>query len=127
MEATEVTKIASSVWKMTTEGRNRFGQHGSWLPTHEVNRLIGEPDTLVLLTFLKANNGPDAEFMIANGLAEGPNAKLPMNRKRLSSARDRLLELGYVRLTRVAGGWDRKPALFKWCSPGRERQRDRVR
>jgi hypothetical protein len=116
----QIVAAAASAWRYTERGTNRFGQHGSWLTTQEVNRLVVEPDVLVLLSFLKANNGPDAEFMIANRLAEGPNAKLPMNRKRLSSARDRLLELGYVRQTRIAGGWDRNPALFKWRRRGGE-------
>jgi hypothetical protein len=121
----QIVAAAASAWRYTERGTNRFGQHGSWLTTQEVNRLVVEPDVLVLLSFLKANNGRDAEFMIANGLAEGPNAKLPMNRKRLSSARDRLLELGYVRQTRAAGGWDRNPALFKWRRRGKKRSTQR--
>jgi hypothetical protein len=116
----QIVAAAASAWRYTERGTNRFGQHGAWLTTQEVNQLVAEPDVLVLLSFLKANNGPDAEFMIANGLAEGPNAKLPMNRKRLSRARDRILELGYVYQTRAAGGWDRTPALFRWCRRGGE-------
>ena len=124
MDDERVVAAVASAWQYTERGLNRFGQHGAWLTTPEVNRLVAEPDVLVLLSFLKANNGPDAEFLIANGLSEGPNAKLPMSRKRLSSARERLLELGYVRQTRAAGGWDRNPALFKWRST-RERETHR--
>jgi hypothetical protein len=68
----------------------------------------------MLLMFLKANNGPDAEFMIANGLAEGDNAKLAMSRKGLARARQRLLQLGYVHQVRAAGGWAQLPALYRW-------------
>jgi len=115
MDNDRVVAAAASAWQYTERGLNRFGQHGSWLTTHEVNKLIGEPNTLLLLTFLKANNRPDAEFMISNGLAEGPNARLPMNRKALSQARDRLIELSYVYQVRLAGGWNQLPALYRWA------------
>jgi hypothetical protein len=111
--------LAASAWQYTERGLNRFGQHGSWLTTHEVNNLIGEPNTLLLLTFLKANNGPSAKFMISNGLAEGPNARLPMNRKALSQARERLIELSYVHQVRLAGGWNQLPALYRWAWGGK--------
>jgi hypothetical protein len=75
--------LAASAWQYTERGLNRFGQHGSWLTTHEVNNLIGEPNTLLLLTFLKANNGPSADdlgqrrpfvhskVILCNGIGQG--------------------------------------------------------
>jgi hypothetical protein len=116
VEEDRVIAAAASAWQYTERGLNRFGQHGSWLPVQEVNALItAEPNTLLLLTFLKANNGPDAEFMISNGLAEGPSARLPMHRKALQQARQRLIELGYIYRVRAAsGGWENRPALYKW-------------
>jgi Bifunctional DNA primase/polymerase, N-terminal len=124
MDHDRVVAAAASAWQYTERGQNRFGQHGSWLTTDEVNALVGEPNTLLLLTFLKANNGPDAEFMISNGLAEGPNAPLPMGLKALQRARDRLIKLGYVYQVRAAGGWDRLPALYRWRNrPRQGRQR----
>jgi Bifunctional DNA primase/polymerase, N-terminal/Primase C terminal 1 (PriCT-1) len=117
----EVIEVAKSAWAYEQNGRNRFGRTGAWLPTSELNRLIAEPDVFTLLMFLKANNGPDAEFMIANGLAEGDNAKLAMSRKGLARARQRLLQLGYVYQVRAAGGWAQLPALYRWPKrPGGE-------
>lgn len=119
----QIVAAAASAWRYTERGTNRFGQHGSWLTTQEVNRLVVEPDVLVLLSFLKANNGPDAEFMIANGLAEGPNAKLPMNRKRLSSARIGFLNSGtFARLGLQAGGIG-----IRRCSSGAAEEREKHR
>ena len=65
-------------------------------------------DVLGLLTFLRANQGPDATFMCANGLAE----TFGWSRLRLAEARRRLIELGYLRLLRQAGRGT--PALFRW-------------
>jgi hypothetical protein len=53
----EVATIARSIWKYTSKGRNRFGQHGSWLPLADVDALIAEPFTLELLNWLQARNG----------------------------------------------------------------------
>ena len=63
----EIRKIACSVWEMTVEGRNRFGQRGSWLPTAQVDELVADPHTLALLSYLKAHNGPDRRFWVADG------------------------------------------------------------
>jgi hypothetical protein len=112
MEDERVIAGAASAWQYTERGLNRFSQHGSWLPVQEVNELITEPSTLLLLTFLKANNGPDAEFMISNGLAEGPSARLRMNLRALRQARDRLIELGYI--YRVRAAIQNRPALYRW-------------
>jgi hypothetical protein len=94
-------------------GQNRFGQTGAALTTVEVNNLVAEPDVLLLLMFLKANNGPASEFMVANGLSEG--GRLPLTRKALAAARNRLIALGYIHQTRAAsGGWNNVPALYRW-------------
>ena len=108
-----MVKVAASAWGYERRGQNRFGQTGAALTTFEVNNLVAEPDVLVLLMFLKANNGPASEFMIANGLAEG--GSLPLTRKALAAARSRLIDLGYIHQTRAAsGGWNNVPALYRW-------------
>ena len=90
----EVVRVARQVWRYTEAGQNRFGQHGAWFPTAEANELIRtDQDALILLTFLRANEKPDATFMIANGLAQ----TLGWRRQRLAEARARLVEKGYSR------------------------------
>jgi hypothetical protein len=97
MEDSEVIAIAQSAWKYTESGKNYFGQHAAWLPREEVNELVSHgPDVLSLLTFLRANQGPDATFMCANGLAE----TFGWHRIRFANARRRLIELSYLRCIR---------------------------
>jgi hypothetical protein len=108
MEDTEVIAAAQSAWNYTAEGRNWFGQHGAWLPKEEVNRMVADQDAMLLLVFLRANQGPDATFMCANGLAD----RLGWTRKRFAGARSRLIELDHMKPLRQAGRGH--PALFRW-------------
>ncbi len=108
MQEAEVAKIAGSIWKYTTEGRNRFGKHGAWFPLDEVEKFYSEPDDFFLLGFLRAHNHPNAIFMVANGLAE----RFGWNRKRLAASRRRLIERGIIRPMRQAG--KNVPALYSW-------------
>ena len=88
MDENEVRKIADSVWKMTTEGRNRFGQHGAWLTTSDVDSLVAQPDVLALLVWLKARNCPNSKFLVADGLAN----LLGWSRRTFKAARRRLIQ-----------------------------------
>ena len=108
MREAEVAKIAGSIWKYQTEGRNRFGQHGAWFPLDEVEKFRGSTDDFYLLGFLRAYNHPDATFMVANGLAE----RFGWWRKRLAAARHRLIQGGYLKMVRQAG--QKVPALYRW-------------
>ena len=68
-----------------------------------------DPDAFLLLSFARNHNGPDATFMLANGLEE----RLPsLTRKRISAARTRLTGRYWemVRRTSKDGG----PALYRW-------------
>ena len=106
----EVVRVARQVWRYTEAGQNRFGQHGAWFPTAEANELIRtDQDALILLTFLRANEKPDATFMIANGLAQ----TLGWRRQRLAEARARLVENGYITVVREA--FTGSPALYRWA------------
>ena len=110
----EVNKIAQSAWSYEEQGLNRFGSHGVWFETSVANHLITtDPDLFILLGYLRANNGPDHEFMIADGLA----ATLRWGRKRLSAARKRARQ-SHVRMVKGASNFT-GPALFKWQSHGR--------
>jgi hypothetical protein len=115
----EIFKTAKSAWQVTERGENRFGQKGAWSPAEEVNRLVAsDPDLFLLLSFLRANNGPRSQFWIANGLCE----TLGWTRKRLSAARSRLANAGYV--SQVRPQTARSPAIFRW--PGGRRERGEV-
>jgi hypothetical protein len=109
----EVMKIAKSAWGYTERGVNRFGQTGAWFSTEEANTLIAtDPDGFLLLAFLRANNGPESTFMVANGLED----RIHMPRKRLAAARTRLVQshLDMVRPASKYGG----PALYRWKAKG---------
>jgi Bifunctional DNA primase/polymerase, N-terminal/Primase C terminal 1 (PriCT-1) len=108
LEEMEVMNVAKSAWDYTERGQNRFGQHGAWFPVDEVAAMLPHQDALVLLTFLRAQEGPQATFMIANALAE----KFGWPRQRLAAARRCLIELGYVeQIRRATTGL---AALFRW-------------
>jgi hypothetical protein len=57
---------------------------------------------------MRAHDGPDSTFWVANGLVE----TFGWTRKRLAAARRRLVELGYLRRIRQAG--KRHAALYCW-------------
>jgi hypothetical protein len=111
LEDTEVTAVARNAWGYEQRGENRFGKHGAWFPLDEVKRMIDNQDAFFLLAFLRANQGPDATFMCANGLAD----KFGWTRKRLADGRRRLIELGYFKPVRQAGY--RTAALHRWTKP----------
>jgi hypothetical protein len=116
----EIRKVVDWAWNKDLRHENylagdaRRGLCG--LPQHEINRMLLEDrDAFDLLVFLDNNNGRNATFMIANGLVEGPHRKLPLTRKALADARDRLLELGIVRMVRGhCGGQRPQAALYRW-------------
>ena len=115
MEATEVIRCATSAWNKTAKGENWCGRGRS--RQVEVDRLVGDPYTLALLDWLKAHHGPDNTFMIADGLAD----VLGWPRRRLSSARRSLIEMGYLAVVRAAHN-QHGPALYRWRS-GRFKRR----
>jgi hypothetical protein len=104
----EIMTIVQSAWKNTQDGTNRFGQHGAWLAAEELNTMMQEQDAFWLLAFLRTHNGPWANFMCANGLAE----KFGWPRVRLANARRRLIEMGFIRAVRQAGRGH--AARFEW-------------
>jgi hypothetical protein len=100
-------------WDMTVAGKNRFGageeQRGAWLAQDHINQLIHDPPLLALICWLKAKNGPDAEFWVADGLAE---AHLGWSARQLSPVRQRALESGWLEMIvpRAKG----RNALYRW-------------
>ena len=107
----EVVKIANSAWGYTDRGQNRFGRPGISFSTEEANRLITrDPDQFVLLAFLRANNGPDSSFMVANGLAK----KFGWGPRRMRAAR-RGLEGTNIKMVKRPSSIN-GPALYRWLA-----------
>jgi hypothetical protein len=106
----EVVKVAASVWKMHCEGRNRFGRHGAYHSLEIVDQLATtNPDALALLSVLKANNGPNNTFPIANAMA---NSKIALRRHRFAKARKDLIEAGLVE--QVSPNTRNHAAQYRW-------------
>lgn len=106
----EVVKAAKSAWGYTQRGENRFGQKGVWWPKDTANNLIAfDPDGFLLLSFLKANNGPRAQFWITN---DGISKTLNWPRQRVSATRARLIDCGFLSCVRPAAS--NRPAVYRW-------------
>jgi hypothetical protein len=107
LPAAEVMKTCNSVWKYRG-GRKRIMHNvvepGVW------EAMKVEPYTLALFTYLGAENGPDADFWIADGLC----GSLPWPRDQIKAARKRLIKLGIVRCVRPPGY--RRPAVYNWIT-----------
>jgi hypothetical protein len=108
LDDAEVIRLAKSVWKMTTEGRNRFGQCGAWHPTPEVDRLVGDPHLFALLSWLKAHNRPGRNFLVADGLRD----KLGWPRRQFANARQRAIESGWI--VQTSGPRRGHAATYAW-------------
>jgi hypothetical protein len=88
----EVAKTARSAWSIEERGENRFGRFGAFLTPSDADEMVGDVYLLSLITWLKAKNRPDSEFMIADGLAE----LLHWPIAQLRGARKRAIERGWV-------------------------------
>jgi Bifunctional DNA primase/polymerase, N-terminal/Primase C terminal 1 (PriCT-1) len=111
LEDGEVMLTAKSAWSYTEHGMNRFGLHGVFFPDDEYTELLANDQyALLLLGFLRSHNGPCAEFLCTNTLAE----KFGWPQTRLAAARCRLIELGYITRIRKAGRGH--GAFFKWAT-----------
>jgi hypothetical protein len=109
MSDPEVVKTAKSVFRYVETGQLRTGERGAWFKTDQVNQLVQDPYLFTLIAWLKAKNGPDAEFWIANGLAE---KHLNWSEKQLRPVRRRAIEGGWVEMI-VPPGKGRN-AVYRW-------------
>jgi hypothetical protein len=101
----EIAKTASSVFKFQG-GRKQVMQNIVEGPLYQ--RLIADVEVWALYAYLAAENGPAAQFMVADGL--GPARGWP--RRMVPRARRALLDMGAIRCIR----FPRKgiPALYRW-------------
>jgi hypothetical protein len=105
MPDAEVVKTAASVWKYQG-GKRRVMQNIVEAPFYSA--LIANLNALALYSYLSAENGPAAEFMVADGLGSArgwPQRFVP-------KARKALLDMGAIKCVR----FPRKgvPALYRW-------------
>ena len=87
-----------------------------WFATPEANELItSSQDDFLLLSYLRANNGPDSTFWVADGLTN----TLGWRRQRLAASRNSLIRRGYIKRLR-GGNQYTGPALYRWLSTREE-------
>jgi hypothetical protein len=101
----EIVATAYKVWKFQG-GRKRVMQNIVEAPFY--SELISNLPALALYSYLSAENGPAAQFMVADGL--GPARGWPQ--RFVPKARRALLDMGAIKYVR----YPRKgvPALFRW-------------
>lgn len=104
----EVVKTATSAWRYRG-GRKAVMHHIVEAPVWD--GLVAQPEVLALFAYLSAENGADAEFMIADGLAEARN----WPRRFVTEGRKRLLELGVIECVRQPKRG--LAALYRWTLP----------
>jgi Primase C terminal 1 (PriCT-1) len=105
LSAPEIIKTCNSVWQYRG-GRKRIMNQIVEAP--EYGALVANVGALALFAYLSAENGPGAEFMIADGLSKARG----WPRRFVPAARETLLDLGLVELIRAAG--KNAPALYRW-------------
>jgi hypothetical protein len=108
MPDAEVVKTAASVWKYQG-GKKRVMQNIVEAPFYSA--LISNLPALALYSYLSAENGPAAEFMVADGLG----AARGWPQRFVPKARKALLDMGAIKCVR----FPRKgvPALYRWNLP----------
>jgi hypothetical protein len=101
----EVMKTCKSVWTYRG-GRKRIMNH--IVESEAYATLKTRPYAMALFSILAAENGPTAEFWIADGLV----GALGWPRRSIQDGRRTLLELGIVKCVRPAKKGS--PALYRW-------------
>jgi Bifunctional DNA primase/polymerase, N-terminal len=105
-----VVNTAKSVFGYLETGTLRTGEHGAWFKRPQAQELAKDPYLAALLMWLKAENGPDAEFWVADGLAEPKYLDWP--RERLQRARRRAIDDGWI--VQIRKPVRRVAALYRW-------------
>jgi hypothetical protein len=105
MADAEIVKTAASVWKYQG-GKRRVMQNIVEAPFYSA--LIANLNALALYSYLSAENGPAAEFLVADGLG----AARGWPQRFVPKARKALLDMGAIKCVR----FPRKgvPALYRW-------------
>jgi hypothetical protein len=104
-----VIATARSVFKYVETGQLRTGEHGAWFKKPQARALVRDPYLFALIGWLKAENAPDAEFWVANGMAA---AHLGWSIPQLRETRRRAQELGWIEM--IATPIKGRNALYRW-------------
>jgi bifunctional DNA primase/polymerase-like protein len=108
----EVVKTAKSVFGYLERGELRVSGHGVRLGKLQTQEMARDPYFFSLIAWLKAENGPASEFLVADGLASPKYLNWPL--ERLRRARRRATEEGWiVEIRKPAPG---RAALYRWGS-----------
>ena len=104
-----VIATAGSVFKYIETGQLRTGEHGAWFRKPQAQALARDPYLFALIGWLQAENGPNAEFWVANGMAA---AHLGWSIPQLRETRRRAQELGWLEM--IAPPMKGRNALYRW-------------
>ena len=105
LPAAEIVKTCNSVWQYRG-GRKRIMNQRIDAPQWAA--LSAHPELLGVLAYLQAENGPDSDFMIADGLG----AALGWPRRLVPAARKTFLEIGIISEAGRRGS--NGPWLYRW-------------
>jgi Bifunctional DNA primase/polymerase, N-terminal/Primase C terminal 1 (PriCT-1) len=110
MIESRVINTAKSVFGYVESGQLRTGEHGAWFKRMQAQELARDPYLFALIAWLKAENGPNAQFQVADGLCQPKYLDWP--RERLQQARRRAMDDGWiVQIRKPAPG---VRALYRW-------------
>jgi hypothetical protein len=107
----EVIKTAESAWKYTAEGRNWFGSRGMVAVPGNVVMDLQADELYLLMRLSRAHAGLRETFAI--GL-KGMSEVLGWTVRRLTRARDGLLDKGYLDRIRQGGKRAKNTALYRF-------------
>jgi len=96
LDDAEVMQVAQSAWGYTERGENRFGQRGAWLPADAIDEMASDPYLIALIAWLRAKNGKEARFWVADGLCK--ILRWPL--RQLREARRRAIQQGWIVMAR---------------------------
>jgi Bifunctional DNA primase/polymerase, N-terminal/Primase C terminal 1 (PriCT-1) len=105
----EVVRIAKSVFKYVESGQLRTGRHGALFERLQAQNLARDPYFFALLAWLKAENGPNSEFLVADSLNV---AYLKWSRERFCRARRRAIDDGWI--VQIRKPFPGCAALYRW-------------
>jgi hypothetical protein len=109
----EVLRVVASAWLKEEDGTNWFGRGGRIVVGRdEVDGLLKEhPDAFILLMILRRYHWRDAQFVVANAMADTMPGRWA--RKRFSAARKVLEDLGLLEIVTAASRYS-GPATYQF-------------
>jgi hypothetical protein len=105
-----IVNTAKSVFGYLESGQLRSGEHGAWFKRLQAQELARDPYLFALIAWLKAENGPSSEFLVADGLCAPKYLDWP--RERLQQARRRAIVDGWI--VQIRKPVRRCAALYRW-------------